>query len=202
MKKNYGSNLWEICFVLVRVLGASSRNLFWLPSAEKKFVGRLSVTHGMCGKPEPSETSVGDSPRSPAAMPLVRRSYCRWRWRANSACHSVLTQNSRPGSGWPSLGYTWRPGCRWRASASTLSKFYRGRKAVCPTTTTPNRGCAQLKRDACPQHLIYISAQSTSVCLTLFWAPRMWVRRPKFLLPWSLYSNVCVGGGVGNEQTN
>lgn len=202
MKKNYGSNLWEVCFVLVRVLGVSSRNLSWLPSAEKKLAGRLSVTHGMRRKPEPSETSIGDSPRSPAVMPLVWRSYCRWRQRALRACHSVLIQNPRLGSDWPSLGYTWLPGCRWRASTSTLRKFYRGRKALCPTTTTHNRGCTQLKRDTCPHHLMYISAQTTSVCLTLFWAPRMWVRRPKFLLSWSLYSNVWVGGGVGNEQTN
>lgn len=130
MKKNYGSNLWEVCFVLVRVLGASSRNLFWLPLAEKKLAGRLSVTHGMRRKPEPSETSIGDSPRSPAVMPLVWRSYCRWRRRALRACHSVLIQNPRLGSDWPSLGYTWLPGCRWRASTSTLSKFYRGRKAL------------------------------------------------------------------------
>lgn len=200
MKKNHGSNLWEVGFVLVRVLGASSRNLPWLPSAEKKLVGRLPVTHGMCRKPEPSETSVGDSARSPAAMPLVWHSYCRWRWRALSVYHSVLIQNPRLGSNSPSRGHTWLPGGRWRAS--TLSKFYRGRKAVCPTTTTHYRGCTQLKCDTCPQHLIYISTQSTSVCLTLFWAPSMWVRRPKFLLSRSLYSNVWVGGGIDNEQAN
>lgn len=51
--------------------------IFWLPSAERKFAGRLSEAHGMHGKPEPTETAVGNLPWSPAVMPWSRHSYCR-----------------------------------------------------------------------------------------------------------------------------